>query len=385
MGTEGNCCKCCSILTIPENWVKRTNCCAECNKTLTDVWTNICSDPIRTDTRTASVDVKMYTRELAVLTDLIQCVENPPGSGLYDCTVGGVPLGPCPTDALCGTTTYVQTTIQTLRLVARWKKIKQVDTLSRIMAQCDAETEPTCKWLLISKMCIRIEWGYKWFIDDAIDITNNSVCCKTTEVHTSVTAVSCATAAAEMSVQNTTNVCLTRSKYYTTEPTGIITLNPGDLADCNYDVELACLPNTSPTAGIDTDEIQLDSAGSSSDIPWTAPTCITTTTTSNCLYAYDDPALPCADFLLEDLSHTETFTTVAFTGSILGPLVGTYPMIFNVATCQGPDYCTNFIIVTRMECTNLSSNNSVHTGHTNRSILISLPAWTVDLTNCVAA
>ena len=381
MGGKGRCCCCCGDLIVPTDWDLVASCCAQCQRTLTDEWTNICSDAIRTDTRSASVDLKMYTRELAVIDDEIQCVEDPPMSGIIVCSVGGIPLDGCPADSLCGTTHYAQTTSQSLKLVARWKRTKTASTLSRIETLCGVEESPTCKWLLISRVCVTIEWGYKWFQDDDQLITNDSACCKATARDVVVAAPSCATAASEMSIQNVTNVCFTRSKYFTSAPSGTVTLNPGDIADCDYNIETVCNPDTFPVTSVDTDEITLASAGSSDPIAWTAPACVTATTTSGCRYVYKPNAGNCNNaVIVEDSSHTETRTSVSINGSLLGPLSGVYPMAFQSA-CQGADLCTNWKEVTRMECANLTSSQT-GSGHTNRSITISLPAWTVDLASC---
>ena len=377
--SPGNPCCCCGELTVPSEWTTRGQCCAQCQRTLSDEWTSVCTDPIRTDTRTATVGVKMWTRVLDVIDEEIQCVEDPPGSGIFVCSVGGVPLDDCPEPALCGTTTYTQTTTQELKLVARYKVFKQSDTLSRVETQCDTEEAPTCKWLLISRRCVTIEWGYKWFADDDVLISNDDACCKATAVDVETAAPSCATAAAEMSSQNVTNVCFTRSKYFTSVPSGTITMEPGDLVDCDYDPADVCNPITSPTASIDTDEITLASAGSSDAIPWTAPSCATTTADTGCQYVYKPNEANCTNaVIVYDTSHTETISTIEINGSLLGPLWGLYRMTFQ---CQGADLCTDWTIVTKTECISLSSSQT-GSSHTNRSITVSLPAWTVDLASC---
>lgn len=384
MGGMGSCCCCCGTITTPTGWTARGKCCAQCQRTLAGEWTSVCTLPIRTDTRTATVGVRMSTRTLDVITNAIQCVEDPPGSGIIICSAGAGPLGTCKASTVCGTTTYTQTATQELKLVARYKVTKQSDTLSRVLTKCDAEAEPTCKWLLISRRCLTIEWGYKWFQADDQQISNTSACCKATAFHTIVVVPTCETAASEMSIQNITNVCFTRSKYYTSAPSGIITLNPGDIANCDYDPASICNPITSPTASIDTDELTLSSAGSSDAIAWTAPSCVTTTASQGCQYTLKPDPANCVGASFEyDTSHMETISTIEVNGSLLGPLWGVYRMTFQAA-CQGADYCTDWTIVTKTECVSLSSSQT-GSGHTNRSITVSLPAWTVDLASCADA
>lgn len=383
--SPGNpCCTCCGELTNPTGWTTTSTCCSICQRNITDTWTDICSAAIRSDTRTATVGIRMSTRTLDVITNAIQCVEDPPGSGIFVCSAGAGPLGACKASTVCGTTTYTQTTTQEVKLVARWKKTKQSSTLSRISTKCDAEGAATCKWLLISRMCITIEWGYKWFTTDQQDITNTSACCKATAISVSAVPQTCTSAASEMYLQNITNVCLTRSKYFTAVPSGIITLNPGDLANCDYDPASPCIPTTSPTAGIDTDQVTLTSVTTSSEIAWTAPSCVTTNASQGCQYTLKPNPANCSGASFEyDTSHMETISTVVVNGSILGQMTGVYPMQF-LASCQGADYCTNWTIITKTECVALSSSRT-DSGHTTRTIVISLPAWTVDLATCTDA
>ncbi len=394
MGSIGKCCcnqECCGAFTSPTDWVVRTACCSECDKTLSAAWTYECSAAIRTDTRNASVDFEYYlhgigTREQPFLQ---LCNEDPPSSGIYVCPDGITPcteaagIWSCTSSAfpdcdvtpdLCATVSLSKTENYSLKLVARWKPISRVSTLSRISTKCGAEEAPTCKWLLVSRTCLQIEWGVEWFLSGTSVLHSDSACCVVDEVNATTTAKTCEVASTEMATQNQEYVCLTRIKYYTSAPSGVITMNPGDTVTCDYAPADVCLPATSSFKVSDTDEIEIAGPTSSSEVPWIAPACYTSSHTEACEFM-DLLGGVCAGTGTEDPDQLVTFDFAGVTGSLIA---FDDAQIGNI--CQGSN-CVGIVEHIKTLCLNLTSGRT-DSGHTNRSIVITLPAWTVDLGGC---
>lgn len=376
MGGIGNCCcgECCGELDRPTGWAG-SGCCYECLMDITEEWTVECSAAIREDDRSASVSIEVYRRATDTVQGMVSCVEDPPGSGIIVCTVGGDPFPPCQDPYLCGTIFISNEENKQLKLVARWKAISQGTTLSRVMLQCGDDLEPTCKWLLVSRRCLQIEWGTAWFTSSHLVRSSNSACCEVTTADTTVTAATCATEAANMYLQNQDTVCIVRYKFYDSLPTGVITFSPGDsLSTCDLDGVTICDANVDGTLD-DDDVVALVGPTSSSAIAWTAPTCTQTEDDQFCSYGFLNDFDVCEDFQVYDEGTTITIKTAVLSGSLLG---GQESNIFFNAACDGADFCTDWSEFYESRCVGLTSSRT-DSGHTNRTITINYPAWTVDL------
>ena len=372
------CVECCGVLTAPTGWVGATNCCYECLKTITEGWTNECSLPIREDDRSASVNIQIYRRATDTVQGMVSCVETPPGSGIMVCTVGGAAFPACRTPYLCGTVSISNAENKKLKLVARWRAISQGTTISRVMVKCGADAVPTCKWVVVSRRCLQIEWGTVWFSTSHLIRSDNDPCCEVVEINSAVTAATCESVTPTVYSQNSSVVCIKRSKFYNTEPTGVITFSPGDsLSTCDLTGVTICDPNVTGTLD-DDDVVVITGPTTSTAVAWTAPTCTQSSTTQFCSYGFLNDFNVCQAYQVFDEGQTITILIAVLSGSLLS---GQQSYIVFNAACDGTNYCTNWTELSETRCVGLTSSRT-DSGHVNRTITFNYPSWTADLGNC---
>jgi hypothetical protein len=377
MGGEGNCCRdeCCGNPLTPNGWIL-TDCCSECYEAITEDWTVECSDVIREDNRSASCTYEVYARLYPVLsggslTVMPPCVMDPPPATTCHYEDGnGNPLPTCEeTETLCTSIEEVNSVDTVYKIVARWKRIGMSTTIARVLTQCDSEVEATCKWVVVSRLLVRIQYAQVAFIDRTHTITGSSACCSDWSLTDNATAPTCEERAA-MGLANDITIPLVRAKYYTSEPTGVITFSPGDTIDC--------APLLDPCCSIGDDDATIVSSDPGA-IPWTAPSCEDFDVAADCnvLFHFADP--------LNDPPTDECFWQVNGTitrhlKTMVGDLLGVPAVEYECESTCGTDPPKNFLdgYISAVECVDLTSSHT-DSGYTPRSVVIDYPAWTVDL------
>jgi hypothetical protein len=377
MGGIGGCCcdtVCCDTLTVPSGWTLVADCCAEKVTTITEDWTVVCSDSARTDTRSASVNYKVWKtpRPDYDETDFtaITCITDPV-TGIETCTGSGGAFPPCDdeTEELCNTITETHSRITESRLVVRYKRVRRVDTLARVETACDGGAS-TCKWILISKTVYLVQSAQTDFLDDDYSITDTATdaCCGAYNTTTSVLDT-CAAKAAGLS--GGTEVALCRAKYYTSAPSGTITFDPGDTIDCT--------PLTDPCTSLCPDEVDICTTDPGA-ISWTAPTCETATESILCLVVvhYEDPLNP-DTYLCDRYPNGDVITVyrVRISGGefIADDLL--YGISLDGYLCDDDcDVRPSSYYINRIECDGLTSSQS-DSGYVEKCITLSSAAWSI--------
>lgn len=378
MAKLGKCCcggvTCCGPLVVPSGWTLISDCCAQKITNITEGWTNVCSASARTDTRTASVDYKVYKTPYPDWdeTDLgsITCVTDPM-TGIETCTGTGGDLPPCSdeVEVLCNTISQERTVTTESRIAARYKRIRQIDTLSRVETACDGGAS-SCKWLLISRIEYLIEALQMDFITDAFTQTDTATdaCCGDNPT-TIFIEDTCNEMADALAGNGSRTVILCRSKYFTSAPSGTIVFNPGDIVDCT--------PMTGPCTTLCQDELDICTTDPGT-ITWDDPACIPYTDTIPCLvyvhYIDLDDNPQCAPYPNGDLI---TISGVTIQGELLGvygavPIAGTYLCPPNCAVRPSNYY------INRVICDGLTSSQT-DSGYTERCITISPSTWSITL------
>lgn len=376
----GSCC-CCLSEGDYSNWTLYGDCCRICDSVISEAWTVLCSAAIRTDNRSATgiytyyaKDIPFYEGEIC-LGDLV-CELNTDGS--QSCTADGVPLPTCAdkVEALCTTVTEVHTVDTVHKLVSRYRRVGMQTTITKVNAKCDAEETATCKWLVISKLLVEVQWAQVAFIDRVHTITASSGCCTNYSFTDNATAPSCATRAAA-GLSNSGVFALTRAKYYTSAPSGVITFNPGDT--------VACIPLSGACESIGSDDIVIVSTDPGA-IAWTAPVCVSYTENRRCgvvIHCINLLSVPPYDECSIGLMENYVYTVRNTTGDLLTNPTVLYVCTFSCGTLPARTFASGFI--SREECALTPSPSRTDSGYTARSINISYPAWTVDLDATCAA
>lgn len=256
MGSFGECyCgppDCCLANADYPNWDnggQPGSCCRVCEFAIVDdPWTLVCSDPIRTDTRSASAEYKYYTTPFPVVT-------------------GAMPTWPpCLTaKTLCATIQETHEVVVVERLMLRYRKIRQDSSITRIEIKCGAEETRVCRWVVSSVVCFDVEYGQVEFrSEDHVRTGTGSSCCSIAgallDYH--VAMPTCAARAA-LGFPTTSTVCIKRIKIYDTEPTGTITFSDGDWVDCE-DLGVCIRDGVKDFCLVSID---------GGNAPWTAPYC----------------------------------------------------------------------------------------------------------------
>lgn len=376
MGGMGKCCcGCCGDLSIPSGWTSVSDCCAQCYQAISEEWTVECSAAIRTDNRSATGIYDYYARDIPVyegetcVGELVCEINIGGGQTCYG--DGGEQLPPCDeTETLCTTITEVRTIDTVHKLVARYRRTGKQTTIARVQTQCDAEGAPTCKWVVISKIFVEVQWAQVAFVDQTHTINGTSSCCTDFSFSNPAVAPSCATRAAA-GLSNTGTFAITRAKYYTSAPSGVITFNPGDTIDCT------------PLAGVceepGDDEIAIESTDPGLQ-SWTAPTCTATTENRSCqvhVHCINLLSIPPYDECGTALTEQFVYTLRGTTGDLLTNPIVVYECTFSCGTLPASTLATGYI--SRQECTLSPSPSRTDSGYTARTITIALAAWTVDL------
>jgi hypothetical protein len=359
------CCEsdCCAPLTVPSGWTLISDCCAQLITEISDSWTVACSDSVRTDTRSASVDYKIWKTPRPDYDEsdptAITCITDP-FTGIETCTGSGGDLPPCDGDEeLCNTVTETHSITTESRVIIRYKRVRRVDTLARVETACDGGGS-TCKWILISRMVYLVQSGQYDVVDEDYSITDTATdtCCGSFSTTTSTTDT-CASLAATFT--GGTEISLCRAKYFTSAPSGTITFNPGDT--------IVCTPLTEPCTSLCSDEVEFCSTDPG-EIAWEAPACVPITDTILCLvtihYTDLDDNEVCG---LYPNGDQITINLINVTGDLLSGVSVAY-------TC--PDDCDvrpSSYYISRIECDNLTSSRT-DPGYVADCITLTSAAWT---------
>lgn len=386
MGGVLKCCcdGCCGALLVPSGWTLISECCAQKITYFANDWTVACTDPVRTDTRSASVDYLLYrgfAKHLYVNDLFFDCHTLP--SGTIECTVDGEPMPDCDLDdELCNTVTEYHEIITTSKLVIRYKLTAQVDTLTRVQTSCDGGAS-ACVWLLVSKQIGTVQHRQIDFIDDTHTVTDTSsdTCCGDYSSDVTTTAQTCEEAAATLT--GGTDYTFSRSRYFTSAPSGTYSLDEGDTANCTP-LSGSCTDVT------DGDEVEICAVDPGA-IDWTPPACVSTETIGKCYFVlhYIDIDYPGFWFCswTENPGATSIFHGIDITGDLLsgldpGVISPAYPDCYYTCPDVHPSHDPILILnyaITRIECSGLTSSQS-DTGFTSRCITLSYPGpWSVTI------
>jgi hypothetical protein len=284
------CCNqvCCDPLVVPDGWTQISDCCAWKVTEITEDFTDVCSDSVRTDTRSASVDYLVWTAPWPIYAETdfsaITCITNPT-TGIEQCFgSNGSPLPACDeTPTVCNTVTETHSITTESRLVVRYRPIRRFDTIARVQTACDGGAS-TCKWILISKVLYQVLAEQVDLINEDYSLTDTDtgVCCGNWNI-TYSSSDTCEEKLAALAGASEVTLC--RAKYFTTQPTGTITFDPGDTIDCD--------PLDDPCTDLCSDELEICSTDPG-EIPWTAPVCNDTCQSEYCfvIVTYDAGAGP---------------------------------------------------------------------------------------------
>ena len=389
-----NCC-CCGDVTLPttfevvgvgshgvEGWSANgsSGCCYRSQIDIEDEeWTNICSDPIFTDTRSAGAYYDIYSKLGPVTTitdpgDESGVVCTVTKGGTVTCTVNGTPLPGCTDDdSLCDTVHEEVSQYQAQVLAVRWRCIGYRTYYYRVNTACDGGEE-ACKWLVVSQKLIEAQSGYLLPFSYTSTITQSgSDCCGSTSEETDYSYPTCDEIGPGLSGNTLLTFAMTRAKVFDSQPSGTIDFEAGDTIDC--DTELDCI-----TLSGTYDTLQYDSINTGWSLAWTAPSCSGPTSVSRICYA----------FAIFDYTGNETCIAAAYPfnaslASVTGSLLNGYDNTWQCTTsCRTQESGSMFVnvptgAITRVVCRDVTSSRST-TGYTARSITLTFPTWSLVFT-----
>ncbi len=348
--------ECCAALTLLAGWTSISSCCIRRVVELEgELLHTFCSDLIHHDVRSASAKYRAKTRpypQFCFYPGELECSIGLPD--VVDCFYNGIPLPKCDLDEeLCTLIEEIHNREYKERLLVRYERIQRIDTIEVVLNQCGDEETPTCKYLWSTAYRYKVEYGQVGFLDVLHTLIGASDCCSDFNEDSSVTAPACDTYVIATPLANTIYVDLVRTKAFAVQPTGTVSLAPGDTVTCSPSP--TCAMVGSDTFTINTTDFGL--------IAWTAPVCSETTTHPRChiLAICEDfsKAPPRTSCALYESPETDSLTTL-IQSHITGMLLAVPSIAYTCTDVCGDDPATAlpYDYLSSVKCEDLVSSHT---------------------------